>query len=117
VSQPVRVLKIDRDQGGIVVTGDEAPAAKPEAAAPAPIKVRSRRAAEKLGWVFVLAEEAHVRAVPGTDYLEKVPGRFMAELTGSFRPGDLPMTHRQSASSLEALLHNIEDWENRRRAT
>lgn len=115
MTQHVRVLKVDRNENGIVVTGDEeAPATKAEAPARAPIKVRSRKAAERLGWVFLLTEPEHVREVPGTNYLEKVPGRFAAEYTGGFRPGDPPTTHRQSASSLEVLLRNIEEWERRR---
>ena len=109
-----QVVKVERDETGIRYLGIETPTPRPEAPQKDPIKVRSKRAAEKLGWAFVNNEPEHVRQVGGTPFFQKVPGSFVAEYSGSFRPEDPPRTHRQTASSLEGLLRNIEDFERRR---
>lgn len=114
MNKPV-VIQVSRDENGIVYSGDaETPAPQAEKPAAKPIRVRSKKAAEALGWT-VVAEPEYVREVPGTNLLEKVPGKFWAELFAPLRPGKHMEVHRQAASSLEALLRGIETFENRRR--
>lgn len=110
MTQP-QVIQVSRDDNGIVYTGDTlAPQGEPTSA-PKPIKVRSKRAAEKLGW-RVWGKPEHLREVPGTNYLEKMPGEYGAECTCSFR-GDMVRAHRLYAPTLESLLEQIQSFEER----
>jgi hypothetical protein len=111
---PVQVIQIGRDEHGITYSGAvEPPTPQTEPPASKPIRVRSKRAAEKLGW-RITGEPEHLREVPGTPYMEKVPGSYQGEWVGRRLPSDFPQAHHQYGASLEALLKNIEAWETRR---
>jgi hypothetical protein len=113
VPDPV-VIKVGRDAGGVTYSGDTDTPAPQAAPAPKPVKVRSKRAAEKLDWRFIADKPEHIREIPGTNLLEKVTGYFEAEKAC----GDLngfPTILRRCASTMKNLLAQIEQTENDRR--
>jgi hypothetical protein len=116
--RPAQVIAVGRDAGGITYSGNvETPTAKAEPPAPKPIKVRSKRAAEKRGWVFQLQQDPQMVRVStdqrGVETWQKRPGRWSAEWVGSFKGGP-PQAYRQYATSLEGLLKAIESFEQRK---
>ena len=112
MTQP-RIVTVSRDEHGIRYD-EPATGTAEKPASSKPVRVRSKKAAEKLGWT-ISGETEHVREVPGTPYLEKVPGAFQAEWVGSFR-GDPPRAHRKYAATLPGLLKAIEQFEQQRKA-
>jgi hypothetical protein len=119
--QPVQVIKVSRDEQGIKYDDPsaapaqqaEAPTAKPEAPAPEPVKIRSRKAAEEFGFTITAEREESLREI-GDGLYAKQEALLAGEWCGSFRDQP-PSTYHFQASSLKGLLHQFEDWENRRR--
>jgi hypothetical protein len=114
VPRPVQVLKIDRDEGGIVVTGDVgASVEEAVVSAPAPVEIESREAAEKLGFTITAERQESFREI-GDGLFAKQDALFAGEWCGSFREQP-PRTFHFQAPTLEGLLKQFGDFENRRR--
>ncbi len=109
MSRPVRVIQVGRDERGITFSGDtESPAPAKATKSNAAVRVRSKRAAEKLGLVVLVEREEHMRDLGGGLYA-KEPALFVGEWCGSFR-GAPPRNYRFQASSLKGLLAQFEDF-------
>lgn len=107
--RPVEVIQVGRDEHGITYSADTESAAPAKTDKPKPaVRVRSKRAAEKLGLAVLVEREESLRDLGGGLY-EKQPALFAGEWCGSFR-GMPPRAYRFEATSLKGLLAQFEDF-------